>query len=618
MDKRSLIGLVLIFVLFYIWAQMQMPTQAELAEKRRLQDSIEQVNQVQDTEDIARVPIGDSTMRDTTFAKGDTSQAVQSTIPVETYTIENEKLRILFSNKGGKIISVLLKGYKSVKVGKGDSSIMAPLHLLDDKRNKWQYIIPQGVGMQPVRTSDLIFRASQSEDGITFTAILPNGGTFIQEYRFGGEYVLDYNFKIENASGLRSGDMLTLVWENYLPSLEKNRSYEKYYATIYYKLKEEDPTYVSSTSENSKTLTKPVKWVGHSNQFFNSTLISDEYFNQSTLVVNPMPEQDSSILLAKTKLDFQIKNPASGRYSMQFYIGPNDFERLQTIGHDVSDIVYLGWGIFGTINRWIIRPLFNFLLGFIGSKGLVIIILTILVKLALYPLTYKMLKSQTMMGGLKPQIQKVRDKFKDDSQKAQVETMKLYREYGVSPLGGCLPMLLQMPIWFALYRFFPAYLKFRQAGFLWASDLSSYDAFFHLPFHIPFYGSHVSLFTLLWSLSLFGYTYYNMKYNMNGMQAGGGMGGANMEMMKYMQYLMPVMFLFFLNSYASGLTCYLLFSNLTNIAQTVVTKNYILHDEKIQKKLASNKEKKKNKPKSKFQKRIEEIMEEQNKRKNDQ
>jgi len=200
-------------------------------------------------------------------------------------------------------------------------------------------------------------------------------------------------------------------------------------------------------------------------------------------------------------------------------------------------------------------------------------------------LMYKMLHSQSKMAALKPQMASLKEKYGDDQQKQQMETMKMYQEYGVSPLGGCLPMALQMPIWFALYRFFPASIEFRQASFLWATDLSSFDVAFWLPFNIPFYGQHVSLFTILWALTTVIYTYYNTKH----------MDMSANKMMKNIQYVMPIMFLFFFNNFAAGLTCYLLFSNLFNIAQTLITKNYLIDHEKIEAELAANKKKPKKK-----------------------
>ena len=295
-----------------------------------------------------------------------------------------------------------------------------------------------------------------------------------------------------------------------------------------------------------------------------------------------------------------------GSFAMEMYVGPKDYEVLEEYGEEVKYIVPFGTSIIGTANRWIIRPLFNFLSGFLGTKGLIILLLTFVVKIALYPLTYKMLHSQQKMAALKPQMAKVKDKFKDDQQAAQMETMKMYREYGVNPLSGCMPMVLQMPVWIALYRFFPASIEFRQESFLWASDLSSYDAAFWLPFTIPFTDqSHLSLFTLLWVITTLIYTYYNMQQ-----MEMANMGGANAQMMKYMQFGMPVFFLFFFNSFASGLTCYLVFSNLFNIAQTLITKNIILDKDKIEAELMAHKKKPKKK-KSGFQSKLEDAMKQQ-------
>jgi YidC/Oxa1 family membrane protein insertase len=281
------------------------------------------------------------------------------------------------------------------------------------------------------------------------------------------------------------------------------------------------------------------------------------------------------------------------------YIGPNEYKRLEGLATDIEEIIPFGSSIFGTINRWAIRPFFDFLSSFIGSKGIVIIALIFLIKMLLYPLMYKTLYSQAKMGALKPEIDQIKAKNKDDNQKQQVETMKLYQEYGVSPLGGCLPMLLQAPIWYALFRFFPASITFRQEPFLWATDLSSYDVLFNLGFEIPFFGSHVSLFTLLWAISTVAYTYYSMQ---------------NVDMsanpaMKYVQYFMPIMFLAFFNNYASGLTCYMFFSNMINILQTVVTKKYIFDEDKIRKELLA--EKAKPKKKGGFQAKLEEAMKQQ-------
>ena len=287
---------------------------------------------------------------------------------------------------------------------------------------------------------------------------------------------------------------------------------------------------------------------------------------------------------------------------MHFYIGPNEFNRLYDLGFSMSDIIPFGQNIMGTINRWVIRPLVNVLTSLFSSKGIVILMLTLLVKLLLFPLSYRMIYSQSKMTSLKPEIDRLKERHGDDQQKVQMETMKMYREFGVNPLGACFPMLLQLPIWFALYRFFPASIEFRQANFLWASDLSSYDEFFQLPFKIPFgFGDHISLFALLWVLSTLLYTWYNSK-NMD--------FSANPSML-YMQYIMPVMFMGFFNSSASGLSAYMLFSNLLNIGQTLATKYFLIDEKKI--KAGMDAYRKKPKKKSGFGERMENMIKEQQK-----
>jgi len=282
------------------------------------------------------------------------------------------------------------------------------------------------------------------------------------------------------------------------------------------------------------------------------------------------------------------------------YIGPNEFERLQTFDNSLEEIIPFGRSIFGSINRWVIRPAFNWLSKFIPSKAITIIVMIFILKMLLYPLMYKMLHSQAKMGVLKPELAGLKEKYKDEPQKVQMETMKKYREYGVSPFGGCMPMLLQMPIWYALFRFFPASITFRQESFLWATDLSSYDVFFRLPFDIPAFGAHVSLFTILWAATTIIYSYYNMRH----------MDMSANPAMKYVQYFMPVTFLFFFNTYASGLTVYMFFSNLFNILQTIITKKFVFDDDKLRAELDLQK----NKPKKKktgFQARLEEAMKQQ-------
>jgi YidC/Oxa1 family membrane protein insertase len=405
---------------------------------------------------------------------------------------------------------------------------------------------------------------------------------------------------------VQSGESnIELHWRNYLGKLEKSTYYERIYSSTYFKAADDDMSYCSCTSDGEEDADgEPVAWLSHSNQFFNSSLMTDgKPFQSAFMTTKMLTDEDDDLKILDSKIKIPFGQNASETFAMKMYIGPNEFERLAGFDNELQDIIPFGKSVFGTVNRWIVRPLFSFLSRFIGSMGLVILVLTCLIKLVLYPLTYKMLYSQSKMAALKPRLAKMKEKLKDDSQAQQVESMKMYREYGVNPMGGCLPIFLQMPIWIALYRFFPASIEFRQQSFWWASDLSSYDAFFQLPFEIPMVGEHLSLFTLLWALTTLMYTYYNTKHmDFSGQPAA----------MKYMQYLMPVMFMGFFNSYASGLTAYLFFSNLFNIGQTLVTKEFIIDHDKI--KLALEENKKKPKKKGGFQERMASMLEEQKKK----
>jgi YidC/Oxa1 family membrane protein insertase len=346
-----------------------------------------------------------------------------------------------------------------------------------------------------------------------------------------------------------------------------------------------------------------VKWFAHSNQFFNTSLMARDFsFREFTGETKLLGDSDSNLKLLKSSAVVSLNN---GTANMSIYAGPNEFERLKAEGNSLQDIIPFGASIFGAINRWVIHPILDLLSRFISSQGIVILMLTLLVKLLVYPLTYRMVLSQTKMAALKPRLDDLKKKFGDDQQAMSMETMKLYSEFQVNPLGGCLPIFLQMPIWFALYRFFPAAIEFRQHSFLWATDLSSFDSIMQLPFHLPFgAGNHLSLFTIIWVVTTLWYTWYSMKQ----MDAT-SMQNDQMKVMKYMQYTMPVFFMFFFNSFASGLTLYLCFSNILNIAQTVLTKRFLIDKDKIMAELEANR----NKPKKTggWRAKFEETMKEQ-------
>lgn len=615
MDRNTVIGFVLIFGLLIAMQLVIGPEQKKMKEaaEHRL-DSLRQIERLRadslaQLETLPTSASGDTAKIDSNaIAKlaGQYGAFAQGAVGIEKEeVIENEVMRIIFTNKGGRIKEVELKKHFKVHLDSLHKTVKLPLKLLEDEKNKFEYLIPMaGVPSGLVSTDNLFFQATKKgEKSIAFTSTGANGALFEQTYSLDSPDGYGVSYDVRH-NGLNATTPIKLNWVDYLDRLEQNYQYEVNYSTVYFKPADDDYDYCSCTKDDALDKSnEKLKWIAHSNQFFASVLMAkNSPFAGSTMSTEKVTDPKSSDLkIIRSQLSLPVESQS---FAMQMYLGPKDFETLRSYGAELEDIVPFGRSIMGTFNRWIIRPLFNGLMGLVGSQGIVILLLTFIVKLLLYPLTYKMLHSQAKMTALKPKLTGIREKFKDDQTQLQMETMKIYREFGVNPLGGCFPIALQMPVWLALYRFFPASIEFRQAGFLWATDLSSFDVAFWLPFEIPFYGAHVSLFTLLWVITTIMYTYYNMQ-NMDM----GSMGGANAKMMKWMQYLMPVFFLFFFNNFASGLTLYLVFSNILNITQTLVTKNWIINHEKISEQLEANR----NKPKKKggFQSRLEEAMKQQ-------
>ncbi|MBK8670361.1 MAG: membrane protein insertase YidC [Saprospiraceae bacterium] len=616
MERNQIIGIVLIMATFMLWTITSAPSKEEQAKAKRIQDSIALVQSTpiktpessivkQDTLSAITNPGNDSASIQANVLKfGGFGAAATGTQQDEV--IENDLIRITFSNKGGFIKEALLKKhYKTItdSTGKEGKEL---IKMLNNPANKFNYALPvPGSMLKTVNTSDLYFTSEKNGNVITFRANAGQGAYFEQKYELSKDnYDLKYTVTTKGLGTIvqSAGKQIPLLWENHLSKYEKGAQFEQNYSTIYFKEKDERRDYCKCVSDDTKDLNeKKIEWFSHVNQFFNTSLIAKSAPFGGGVMTSKMTDIKTTdeVKIVTSNVAIPIADFNNSSFEMSLYVGPNEFKRLKAYGNDLEEIIPFGSSIFGTINRWAIRPFFDFLSNYIGSKGIVIILLIFLIKMALYPLMYKMLYSQAKMGALKPELAHLKEKYKDDMQKQQMETMKIYREYGVSPLGGCLPMLLQMPIWYALFRFFPASITFRQEPFLWATDLSSYDVLFNLGFEIPFFGAHVSLFTLLWAVSTIVYTYYNMQ---------------NVDLsanpaMKYVQYFMPVMFLAFFNNYASGLTCYMFFSNLINILQTVVTKNYIFDEDKIRAELL--KEKGKPKKKSGFQAKLEEAMKQQ-------
>ena len=523
-------------------------------------------------------------------------------------TLENDLIKVDFTNKGGRIKSVFVKNFLKMNTDSANNDIKSPLYLLNDPKNRFDYTMAvNGAANGKVNTADLYFTARQEGNTLIFTAPTSNGGNLEQRYTLAPDnYQIDYTLAANGLQNTLATNSLELQWDNYLDKLEKNQTYERTMSSVYFKQVDENSDYCNCRKDAKEELgDKPIKWFAHSNQFFNTTVVANDFTFQHFVGETKMFDDfNPDLKLLGTSASVPMPNLSGGAVNMMIYTGPNEFDRLAAYDKHMEDIIPFGSSILGSINRWIVHPLFAFLLKLIGSAGIVIIVMTLIVKLLLYPLTYKMVHSQAKMSALKPKLEQLKKKFGDDQQAMSVESMKLYSEFGVNPLGGCLPVLLQMPIWLALYRFFPAAIEFRQASFLWATDLSSYDVAFKLPMEIWGFGNHISLFTLIWVVTTIWYTWYSMKQMDNA-----AMNTEQAKMMKYMQYGMPFMFMFFFNTFAAGLTCYLCFSNLLNVGQTVVTKKFLIDHEKIKVQLEANR----NKPKKEggFRSRLEQAMKDQ-------
>jgi YidC/Oxa1 family membrane protein insertase len=605
MERNQILGLILIFTTLLVWTFINKPSSEELTKRQKVRDSISLAEQLP-VRNVDSVSVSSSVVNTKDSVKAAQNESVYGAFAAasigneEFVTLENDFVKIQFSTKGGRIKSVILKKhYKTVKDSSGKDG-KELVTLLDNPDNAFEYVFTLA-NNNKISTANLYFNPVLEGKTIRFRANA--GDSYIEQvYKLSEDnYSVDYSVV---ANGLQSKlspgqKSFQLHWVNYLNKLEKSEKFEQNYATAYFREVDESTDYCKCVSDDTKELKdKNVEWVAHSNQFFNTALVSKDIPFGPSVMTTKMTDLTKTDVLKVVTSDMTIPMD-KGQFDMTLYIGPNEFKRLAAFNNKLEEIIPFGSSIFGTINRWVIRPFFDFLSQFIGNKGIVILLLIFIIKMLLYPLMYKMLHSQAKMGALKPELAQIKEKFKDDMQKQQMETMKIYREFGVSPFGGCLPMILQMPIWYALFRFFPASITFRQEPFLWAADLSTYDVFFDHGVEIPFMGTHISLFTLLWAASTILYTYYNMQ----------SVDLSANPAMKYIQYIMPVMFLGFFNSYASGLTAYMFFSNLINIVQTIITKKYVFDEAKIRDELL--KEKAKPKKKSGFQARLEEAMKQQ-------
>ncbi len=633
MDKNTIIGFLLIAAIIVGFSLFNRPSEEELARQRRYNDSIESVQRMRyEAERAAReasealiadpaVAISDSVIqKKLSDAYGAFSVSAQG--EDQFYTVENELLRIVLSSKGGRLYSAELKNFLTydslpLYLFKDDESIMDFTWITNNDRivhSKDLYFTPVS-GVQTNENGDRSFtlRVNTTADAyIDFVYTLP-----------ADDYMLRFDIVPHNMTEVlpRGTTYMDMFWAAKIPQQERGRKFEERYAMIQYKFEGENSVEKMSEGKNDdKKLNQQIKWIAFKDQFFSSILIADDVILNANLSSRMEGEKSGYLkhYTAEMTVPFDVKDGASTSFRM--YLGPNHHKTLAAYDKDVPrddklllrEIIPLGWGIFGWVNRYFIIPMFNFFRGFIGNMGIVILLMTLVVKIVIFPMTYKSYMSGAKMRVLKPEIDEINARIPADKPaERQKATMDLYSKVGVSPMSGCLPMLLQMPILIAMFSFFPAAIELRQESFLWAKDLSTYDAIISWNFDIPiisgFLGNHISLFCLLMTIT----TLISNKLNAATTAAA---GNDQMKMMKWMMNLMPVMLFFIFNNYASGLTYYYFLSTLISVIQTYVIRATVNEEKLLAELHAKGKSKKNNaKKKTSFMERLEKMQREQQK-----
>jgi YidC/Oxa1 family membrane protein insertase len=601
MDRNSIIGLGLIFVLLIGYFFINQPSEKELAIQKRYADSIQQAKQFE--EDALKLQANkEKTQKDSFIQvlKTDTAAlkakfgglAAQMFGDEEESVLENNDIKITFSNKGGKIKQVQLKKYKT------DSRKAL---LLIGEQNSDEFF-EFYTGNSHIKTNEFYWsKSNESKNQISYKMFGSENASIVCTYTLDPNgYNLQKSIQLDGVNNiLQPNTKFTYHFQNEIPLQERDVEKEKILTTLYYKPLEEKADFISESKDKTLVLEHDVQWVSFKQQFFNTTIVNETNFLKGSSLTTAPANTDSTVKNMSVILDLGLKAAPSQTINLKFYFGPNDYQTLKAQDiNGLDKIIPLGWGIFGWINRFMIIPIFTFLQNYISNYGIVILFLTLIIKTLLLPLVFKSYKSTAKMRLLKPEMDEIKEKHKDDMQTIQMENLKLYKKAGVSPLGGCLPMLLQMPILVAVFQFVPSAFEFRQQAFLWADDLSIYDSIWNfgkLPIIDSIYGDHVSLFTLLMTISTLIYTRMNNQVT----------GGMN-EQMKYISYLMPILFLGFFNKYAAALTYYYFLSNIITFTQQWAIK-FFVDEEKLKAQIHEAKNRKGDDKKSAFQQRLEEM-----------
>lgn len=635
MDKKSIIGIAVVAVLFlgfaYLNTKEQKKYEQEMAAWQATQDSLAAVNRaaavaadttavIDPTDSVAVAEAAAAVRERQVETLGEYLAAAREAAP-EEFTVENDVMSVRFSTRGGQVTGVTLKDYRKYAPRKEEGR---PVEMMDPETAQFgmTFYVRNGLNNVDVNTLDYVFEAdpvTTTPDGAQLVVMrLPVAADASLEYRYliydtaspERDYLVDFDVRLVNmAAEMANQTQIRLDWAASTYQNEKGFKNENMYTTVAYRFPGDSSVEELSMSEEerSKEVTTSVNWVAFKQQFFSSVFIAPENVSYANMGFTTAQPGSGYVKNFRAQMTVPYTADTEG-YDFAFYYGPNKYSILKKVTATEGDDLYmerlipLGWGIFGWVNRWFVIPVFDFLRNYIPSFGIVILILAVLIRLIISPLTYKSYVSMAKMRLIKPQVDELAKKYpkQEDAMKRQQATMELYKKAGINPMGGCIPLLIQMPILIAVFRFFPASIELRDQPFLWADDLSSYDSILNLPFSIPFYGDHISLFALLMAASMFFYSYYNYQQTASTQ--------TQMPGMKFMMvYLMPVMLLLWFNSYASGLCYYYLLSNLLTIGQTLVIRRMV-DDSKIQAIMQANAARKSNGKKSKFQQRYEELM----------
>ncbi len=601
MDKTARTGLLLIGLLLLVYFFVTNPSRKDVENYNIKKDSIALNNKTKDGPEKNAPEVIVKTDRDNTIAL-DSLKAAQlgnfGTLAQgvnEECVVENDLLKITLNTKGGSIISVELKKFQ-----RADST---KLILLEKGNNNFNISFPSKQA-QTINTRDLYFTASAKQgESIALTASLDSNTYIVQTYSLKeGSYLVGYDVKFEGMNRVINSQSLQLDWSARIPKQEKTLEQEMLTTTIWYKQPDTDADNISESKETTEDFPYNLKWIGFRQSFFNSTIIAEKAFTNSKVSVKNINEGNFIKELSTTAyLPFNA-NQTNNSYALQFYFGPNDYNILKAPHLGMEKMVKVGWGIFGWVNLFITIPIFEFLSKNITNYGIIILLLTLIIKLALFPMVYGSYKSMAKMKVLKPDIDLLNEKFKDDAQRRQQETMKLYKKAGVSPLGGCLPMLLQLPFLMSMFQFFPSCIDLRQQGFWWCNDLSTYDSIWDFGTKIPFYGDHVSLWTILMTLVTLAMTFWSNQFSNQPKEY------------KWIGYVMPVLFLGIFNNYSAGFSYYSTIATAMTLGQQLIARR-LVDDNKLLAKIEENRKRPESQTKSAFQRRLDEAMKQQQLRK---